>query len=143
MPNKQPSIMKPTLKFLAMVATAALTLLTAGCNTVSTSTTQSLAAPSYPPTDPASVEILTTPPTRQHVRLGEVRAEPASTSTPAADIRAALQKAAAKLGANAVVIVYDQTQTVAAVVTGPWWGRSVEGIQGRVVIGVAIRYTGP
>jgi len=132
--------MKTTPSLLATLA-AAITLLTTGCNTVSTNTTQALGTPSYPATDPATVEILTVPPTRPHIRLGEVRAEPASTSTPAADIQAALQKAAAKLGANAVVIVYDQTQTVAAVVTGPWWGRSVEGIQGRVVIGVAIRYT--
>jgi hypothetical protein len=72
--------------------------------------------------------------------LGEVQANPASVSTPAADIELALQKAAAKLGADAAVVVYDQTQTTGAMVTGPWWGRSVETIQGRVVIAVAIKY---
>jgi hypothetical protein len=58
----------------------------------------------------------------------------------AAKIEAALQKAAAKLGADAAVVVYDQTQVTGAFVTGPWYGRSIQQIQGRVVIAVAIRY---
>ena len=45
-----------------------------------------------------------------------------------------------KLGANAVVVVVDRLQNVGAYVSGPWWGRSVQSIQGRKVIGVAIRY---
>lgn len=134
--------MKSALHFLTCLLVTAVLFAVTGCNTVSTSTTQTLGVPAYPPTVPANVQVLRVPPTRPHIRLGEVQAEPASMSTPAADIEAALQKAAAKLGADAVVIVYDQTQTVAAVVTGPWWGRTVQGIQGRVVIGVAIKYTG-
>jgi hypothetical protein len=39
-----------------------------------------------------------------------------------------------------VVIVYDQTQTVGAFVTGPWYGRTVSPIEGRVIKAVAIRY---
>lgn len=38
------------------------------------------------------------------------------------------------------VVVYDKTQVTGAYVTGPWWGRSVEVVQGRVVIAVAIKY---
>jgi hypothetical protein len=131
------------LRYVATLAVTTALLAVTGCNTVSTSTTQAIGTPVYPPTNPATVQILHTPPTRPHVRLGEVRAEPASTSTPASDIATALQNAAAKLGADAVVIVYDQTQIVGAVVNGPWWGRSVQGITGRVVIAVAIKYTGP
>ena len=48
--------------------------------------------------------------------------------------------AAAKLGADAVVVVYDRVQPTAAYVSGPWWGRSIETISGRKVVGVAIRY---
>ena len=47
------------------------------------------------------------------------------------------------MGANAVVIVADHTQIVGAVVSGPLWARSVNTITGRVIVGVAIRYTGP
>jgi hypothetical protein len=86
------------------------------------------------------VQILRTPPTRPHVRLGEVTAEPSSDSVPVTEIEAALRKAAAKMGADAAVVVYDKTQTTGAFVTGPWWGRAVQTIQGRVIIAVAIKY---
>ena len=135
--------MKNPLRFLVALTLGTALLAMTGCNTVSVSSTQAIGTPVYPPTDPAAVQILHAPPTRPHIRLGEVRAEPASTSTPAPEIATAIQKEAAKLGADAVVIVYDQTQIVGAVVNGPWWGRSVQGITGRVVIAVAIKYTGP
>lgn len=122
--------------FTALVGLFALT----GCNTVSTSQTQDIGGPKFPPSDPAQVQILRTQPTRAHVRLGEVRAEPSSDSVPVADIEAALRKAAAKMGADAAVVVYDHTQTTGAYVTGPWWGRQVQTVQGRVIIAVAIKY---
>ena len=123
-----------------MLVVGGMLLAATGCGTVSTTTQQTIGAPVFPPTNPDQVQILRTEPTRPHVRLGEVRAEPASESTPAAKIEAALQKAAAKLGADAAVVVADRTQTMGAVVTGPWWGRSVDTVQGRVVIAVAIKY---
>lgn len=124
----------------ATVFAASLCCLT-GCKTVSTSTTQYLGGPIYAATDPATIQILRTQPTRPHVRLGEVRAEPSSDSVGAMEIEEAIRKAAAKLGADAVVIVYDRTQVTGAWVSGPWWGRSVNTITGRVIIGVAIKYT--
>ena len=126
---------------MTTAAVAAVLLLGAGCQTVSTSYTQDIGAPKYPPTNPANVQILRTVPTRPHVRLGEVRAEPATTSVDVTKIETALRNAAAKLGADAAVVVYDQTQVTGAVVTGPWWGRSVDQTMGRVVIAVAIKYT--
>ena len=125
--------------YVLSAAVAILFALT-GCNTVSTSHTQDIGGPKYPPSDPAQVQILRTQPTRAHVRLGEVRAEPSSDSVPATDIETALRKAAAKMGADAAVVVYDKTQTTGAYVTGPWWGRSVQTVQGRVIIAVAIKY---
>jgi hypothetical protein len=122
-------------------AAAALLLSTAGCNTVPTQTNQYVGAPKYAATDPASVQILRTEPTQQHVRLGEITAEPSSTKTPTPEIETKLQQAAAKMGANALVIVVDQTQATGAVVMGPWYGRQVEPVIGRVIRGVAIRYT--
>jgi hypothetical protein len=129
------------IRCLFTVVAAGALLLVSGCQTVSTSYTQDIGAPTYPPTNPANVQILRTVPTRPHVRLGEVRAEPATTSVDAAKIEAALRTAAAKLGADAAVVVYDKTQVTGAMVTGPWWGRSVEQTTGRVVIAVAIKYT--
>jgi hypothetical protein len=125
--------------FCLSLTVAMLPLLT-GCQTVALTSTQEIGGPTFPPTDPATVEILRTEPTRPHVRLGEVRAEPSSVDVSAAKIEEALRKGAAKLGANAAVVVYDRTQVTGAYVTGPWYGRSVETIQGRVVVAVAIRY---
>ena len=123
------------------IATMAAALLAiTGCNTVQTSHRQDIGAPKYPPSTPAQVQILRTEPTRPHVRLGEVQAEPSSDSVDVRLIEGALQKEAARLGADAAVVVCDKTQITGATVTGPWWGRSVETIQGRVVMAVAIKY---
>jgi hypothetical protein len=125
--------------FVSFTAVAMLFALT-GCNTVSTSVRQDLGGPTYPPSNPTLVQILRTQPTRPHVRLGEVQAEPSSDSVPVAEIEASLRNAAAKMGADAAVVVYDKTQTTGAFVTGPWWGRQVQTVQGRVIIAVAIKY---
>ena len=128
-----------------LVALASLVGLVAvtGCNTVSTSSHQYLGGLTFPATDPVQVQILRTAPTRPHVQLGQVQAQPSSSSVSNLQIEQALQKPAAKMGANAVVIVADHTQIVGAVVSGPLWARSVNTITGRVIVGVAIRYTGP
>jgi hypothetical protein len=125
--------------WLPTVLAGALLFVT-GCNTVSISSKQYLGGPRYAPSNPASVEILRTEPTKPHVKLGEVQAQPSSDSVPIEQIETALRTAAAKLGADAVVVVYDKTQVVGAVVTGPGWGRSVSTITGRVIIAVAIKY---
>jgi hypothetical protein len=132
--------MKTTLRYFTSFAAAAVLFTVIGCNTVSTTRTQAVGGPKFPPSDPAQVQILHAEPTRPHVRLGEVRAEPSSVDVDVTKIEAALRKEASKLGADAVVLVYDKTQTVGAVVTGPWFGRSVSPIEGRVVIAVAIKY---
>jgi hypothetical protein len=118
-----------------------LAALLAGCSFVSTRLQPYLGGPSYPPSDPAQVEILRSEPTRAHERLGEVFAEPSGEPT-VAQYEQALRAGAAKMGANAVVVVYDRMQVVATVVSGPWWAPSATPIIGRVVIGLAIRYSG-
>jgi len=117
-------------------------LLFTGCQTVSMTSTQEIGGPTYSPSNPAEIQILRTQPTRAHVRLGELRAEPSSEEVSAAKIEEALRKAAAKMGADAVVVVSDRTQVMGAYVTGPWYGRSIQRIEGRVVVAVAIKYTG-
>jgi len=133
-------LMKTMTRILNLGLAIATLLLVTGCQTVSTSSTQAIGGPTYPPSDPATVQILRTAPTKPHVRLGEVRAEPSDESVPAVKIEEALRQAAAKLGADAAVVVSDTTQVTGAYVTGPWYGRSIQRIEGRVVVAVAIKY---
>lgn len=111
------------------------------CATVDVTTTEYVDAPRYQPTEPTAVQILRTEPTVPHDRLGEVMVD-ASTdpAPPIVEVEQKLCKAAAKLGADAVVVVYDRIQPVAAYVSGPWWGRNIESISGRKLIAVAIRF---
>jgi len=134
-------IMKAILSFVRFLMMGFPLLLLTGCNTVSTSNTQYLGLPNYPPTNPALVQILRKEPEQAHVQLGEVRAEPFSESVSAEKIETAIKKAGAKMGADAVVIVQDRTQVTGAMVSGPWYGRSVQPVESRIIIGVAIRYT--
>ena len=55
-------------------------------------------------------------------------------------IEAKLRDEAGKLGADAVVVVYDRVQPTAAYVSGPVWDRSIQAVTGRKVVGVAIKY---
>ncbi len=114
--------------------------LTTGCNTVYVSSKQYLGVANYAPTDPASVQVLQTQPTAAHIRLGEVTLQPQGNPTKV-QMEQKLKLAASKMGANAVVIVADQTMVFGATVMGPWWGRTVSPDVGRVIVGVAIRYT--
>ena len=121
------------------VAVAGLFALT-GCQTVSTTNNQYIGVQQFPPTNPMQVQILRTEPTRPNIKLGEVRAEPSSENVDAAKIEMAIQKAAAKMGADAAVVVYDKTQVVGAQVVGGWLNREVDPVVGRIVIAIAIKY---
>ena len=98
----------------------AVGLLLAGCSFVSTRIQPYLGGPTFPPTDPTQVEILRAQPTRPHERLGEVFAEPSGDPT-VAQYEQALREGGARMGADAVVVVYDRMQVVGTMVSGPWW----------------------
>ncbi|HWC04201.1 MAG TPA: hypothetical protein VHF87_15710 [Methylomirabilota bacterium] len=119
-----------------------LAVLLAGCSFVSTRLQPYLGGPTFPPTDPTQVAILRAEPTQPHYRLGEVFAEPSGQPT-VPQYEQALREGGAKMGAEAVVVVYDRMQVVGTLVTGPWWAPSASPIVGRVVVGLAIRYSGP
>jgi len=135
--------MKTALRCLASFAAIVILFAVTGCNTVSISSNQYIGVQMYPPSTPAQIQILRKEPARPHVQLGEVRAEPSSETVPVRNIEESLRNAAAKMGADAIVIVFDRTEVTGAMITGPWYGRSVQQIVGRVVVGVAIKYTGP
>ena len=134
--------MKPLpFRIAAAFTLPLLSLALAGCSSLSTRTIQYVGVPRFSPADPARVEILHAEPARPHDRLGEVVVDASTDPAPAVErIEAALRRDAAKLGAEAVVLVYDRTQTVGAVVAGPWWDPWVSPIHGRVIIAVAIKY---
>ncbi len=111
------------------------------CTYVSVETRKYLAVRSYPPTDPATVQILHAEPKAPHERLGEISLEPQGHPT-VADMEAKLRQAAANMGADAAVIVADQTRLMGSYVSGPWWGRQISPVYGRIIIAVAIKYTG-
>ena len=134
--------MKSLIGCLIPLGAAAVFVAVTGCNSVPVQTRQNVGGPTYPPTNPATVQILREAPSRPNVKLGEITAEPESTSTPVSDIEAKLKEAGAKLGADAVVIVVDKTAVTGATVAGGWYDRQVSPDIGRVVIGVPIRYTG-
>ena len=124
----------------ALLSIAVILSLGTGCSTVSVSTNQYLGIPAYPPTNPASVEILRTEPLRPHERLGEITLEPQG-DPPVTKIEEKMREAAAKMGANAAVLVVDRTMRMGAVVTGGWYGRQISPNFQRVIIAVAIKYT--
>lgn len=119
----------------------ALFLLT-GCNTVSVNSFQYVGGPAYAPTVPDQIKVLREMPSRPFEKLGQITAEPSSDSVTNLKIEQALQKRAAAMGANAVIITSDSMEVTGAVVSGPLLNRSVERMTGRVITAVAIRYTG-
>ncbi len=118
-----------------------LALPVAGCSSVSVSSERLIGAPSFPPASPSSVIILRREPRRPHDRLGHVFVEP-SGNPPVEEIEQAIREEAAKLGADAAVLVYDRTRRVGRVYEGPWWDRRSYPILGRKIVAVAIRYRG-
>lgn len=110
-----------------------------GCHTVSTRLVPYLGMPKLPPSDPARIEILQKEPDRPFDRLGEVTAMP-DDGTPVEKIEAALRRQAAKLGADAVVLVHDKMQVVGSRVWGPAWAPEISNVNQRVIVVVAIKY---
>jgi hypothetical protein len=127
------------VRLMIWVSTVLAVLSVPGCAYVSVETRPYLAVPSYPPTDPAVVRILHAEPELPHVRLGEVSLEPQG-NPPVAEMEAKLRQAAARMGADAAVIVADGTRLMGSYVTGPWWGRQISPQYGRVIVAVAIKY---
>jgi hypothetical protein len=124
---------------MATLVLAAAALALTGCATVGASSTRYVGAPTFPAGDPARVEILRREPRRPHDQLGEVVLRP-SGNPEVSELEAALRREAAKLGADAAVVVQDRTRRMGTFVSGPWWSRQASPVYGRVIVAVAIRY---
>jgi hypothetical protein len=113
----------------------------AACATVDATTMPYVGAPRFAARDPGAVKIVRTEPTEPHERLGEIVVDASTEPPPPIEkVEDKLRAEAAKLGADAVVVVYDRVQPVGAYVSGPWWDRTVNPVTGRKVVGVAIKY---
>ena len=110
-----------------VLTTALCLLLAAGCQSISTTHTNEVVGDRLAASNPARVEILSNAPARSYARVGEVRAVCDTDETLAA-IEKALRREAARLGADAVVIVKQGVHAAGG------------GVTKRVVIGVAIKY---
>jgi hypothetical protein len=108
----------------------ALLLFLAGCMSVETK--QELGVPKFAPVSPESVQILRAEPKQPCIRLGEIRVAPPSENVAASKIEEALQKAAAKWGANAVVVVADRMQIMGIQANGGCLRRISSGSRERV-----------
>ncbi len=92
--------------------------------------------PRFAPTHPAGVDLLRREPRREHIRLGEVWIRP----DPRMDrftVEGVLREKAARMGADALVIVADKFFRE-GVVFNYWRGPMV--VYDRHIVGIAIRY---
>jgi len=128
----------------AALSLAACALVAAACSGVQARSVHFVGRPDFPPTDPATVEILTRPPIRPHWVLGQVIAEPEGNPGEAA-IEQKLREEAAQMGGDAVVIVHDGLRRVGSVWTGgPWWGGGqIQPVMGQVISAIVVRFKPP
>ena len=119
-----------------IVAAAAMAAL-GGCNQVVATSDRFVGVPAYPPSVPANVEVLRKMPDKAFVKLGEVFIEPQSGNPPEDKIVATLQKEAAAMGADAVVIVLDRITQSGTMYMG---GGDFQTQYGHAVRAVAIKY---
>jgi hypothetical protein len=92
--------------------------------------------PRFAPTHPGSVDLLRREPRRDHIRLGEVWIKP----DPRMDrfyVEGVLREKAARMGADALVIVADRYFREGVVYN--YW-RGPRTVYERQIVGVAIRY---
>src|SRR5262249_42597932 len=112
-PETQSRILSMKRAILAALP-AVLFLASTSCSSVSSSSERLIGGPAYPPTSPSSVLILRREPRKPHERIGHVFVEP-SGGPPVEEIENAIRTEAAKLGADAAVIVFDRTRRIGRV----------------------------
>ncbi len=123
------------MKILAWAALsifiASVSLLTACTTTNVVRVLPRVGMPLYPPTDSATILVLRAEPERPFEILGQIILEPVKV-LPVSEIERLLRQEAARLGADAVVIVSDMTMRVGETRS------EMEG--GQIVTANAIRY---
>jgi hypothetical protein len=123
------------LKAGALLVLAAM--LGAGCACVSENTHAYLGVPHFPPTVPQAVRIFPAEPNEPKDRLGEIILAMDS-NPPRQKVEDKFKIAAARLGADGVFIVSDQTHIYPVVYCDGWCLRTDEDMQ-RLIVGVAFK----
>lgn len=119
---------------------AALVFILEACATLESSIIEYAGAPRFKRSDPDAVEILREEPKQPNERLGEIIIDASvEPSPPISDVEQKLREEAGRLGADAVVIVYDSVQP-SVVFVNPWWGGNMRTVPERQLVGVAIKY---
>jgi hypothetical protein len=92
----------------ARIFVLAFSCIVAACGYVNATSTQYIGGPSFPPTDPKSVQVLPGEPKERFDRLGEVLLDiSVDPAPPKEDIEQRLREESAKWGANAVYVVQN------------------------------------
>ncbi|MGA2958925.1 MAG: hypothetical protein ABSF48_24805 [Thermodesulfobacteriota bacterium] len=118
-------------------------LLLAGCSTVTVESKLYPGVPVYAPIDLEGIEILLSEPDRPYQKFGEIYLQPNGNPSPR-EILKKFKKAAAKMGADAVILVADKYALTGGPVAGPeWWNPGLSGRSDRIIIGVAIWFPEP
>lgn len=87
----------------------ATTMAMIGCNSVEITANRLVGAPTYPPTDPAGIQILRQKPTQPFEAIADLFVQPQDPSPSTDAIEQALRQQAAKFGADAVLVLSDKT----------------------------------
>ena len=140
--------MKTLNSIRSLAAPLAGTLLLAGvaclfvsCASVNATTTQYVGVTHYPPSNPANVAILRSEPTQPFERLGEIMLDSSTDpAPPVTEIEQKLRTEAAKIGADAAVVVYDRVQPMGVFISGGYWNRTASTVTGHRLVGLAIKY---
>ena len=118
-------------------------LFLAGCSTVTVESERYPGVPVYEPTDLEGIEILRSEPNRPYQKLGEIYLQPNGNPSQR-EILKKFKKAAAKMGADAVILVADKSGlTVGPVASPEWWNPELSARSDRILIGVAIWFPEP
>jgi hypothetical protein len=107
---------------------------------ISAHTTPYASGPPQPPTQPAAVRILRFGTTQPNQQLGEiVLIIPTGTPEPKQQVEDKLRDEAAKLGADAVVVVDDRIQSEGAAIDYNWY-MTYPALNGEKVVAKAIKF---
>ncbi len=106
----------------------------AACSWVSVSPLPYAGTPAYPPTDPETVEVLREVPPGPFLRVGQIHLDWTGSPGQSA-VLFKLRRAAAKMGADAVIVSGDTSLPPRS-----WWNRLIDPDPDQVLVGIAIRY---
>ncbi|MFT4174151.1 MAG: hypothetical protein QM639_16430 [Rhodocyclaceae bacterium] len=113
----------------------------AACATIDSNVNTYGSFPDLKPTEASTVAVLRNAPSREYVRLGQVVVNSSYSPAPSAEaVQERLRREAASIGADAVIVVYDDVQPVNAYSVAAQPSASKEADPRRRTIGVAIKY---